>query len=146
MLLRQIIVPARSCSLLKMVPRQYFTLATFDVSLSSRDCNTFDTCNIAEPWWVNTLIRNPVVLPYTHGLKRLDKIYLDTTFASKEKHCQKFPAKADGLEELLQKVFKYPVDTVFHFNAWTFGYEEVWIALSSALRSQVRLFLTTRPA
>ena len=86
---------------------------------------------------MNSLIRNPVVLPYTHGLKRLDKIYLDTTFASKENHCQKFPAKADGLDELLQKVLKYPVDTVFHFNAWTFGYEEVWIALSNTLRSQV---------
>lgn len=93
----------------------------------------------SEPWWVQSLIRNPIVLPYTHGLKRIDKIYLDTTFASKKGHCRKFPAKADGLKELLEKVSKYPTDTVFHFHAWTFGYEDVWIALSSALRSQIHV-------
>ena len=97
----------------------------------------FDTRYLAEPWWVNSLIRNPVILPYTHGIKRLDKIYLDTTFASKKNHYRKFPTKAEGLKELLEKVSKYPVDTVFHLHAWTFGYEDVWIALSSALRSQV---------
>lgn len=101
----------------------------------------FDSCNLAEPWWINSLVRNPIVLPYTHGLRRLDKIYLDTTFASKKTHCRKFPTKADGLKELFEKVTEYPIDTVFHFHAWTFGYEEVWIALSRALQSQVWLFL-----
>lgn len=85
------------------------------------------------------MVRNPVILPYTHGLKRLDKIYLDTTFASKKHHCRRFPSKADGLKELLEKVSKYPIDTVFHFHAWTFGYEDVWIALSSALRSRIHV-------
>lgn len=34
------------------------------------------------------------------------------------------------------------MDTVFYFRAWTFGYEEVWIALSAALNAKVRvLFL-----
>ena len=87
------------------------------------------------------MIRNPVVLPYTHGFKRLDKIYLDTTFASKKANCRRFPTKADGLKELLEKVSRYPTDTIFHFHAWTFGYEDVWIALSSALRSQVHPLL-----
>lgn len=134
-------MPAQSCSLLRTPPRQYFTPVTFDVSFTSRGILLINICNIAEPWWINSLIRNPVVLPYTHGLRRLDKIYLDTTFASKKTHCRKFPTKADGLKELLEKVTKYPINTVFHFHAWTFGYEDVWIALSSALRSQVRLFL-----
>ena len=115
---------------------------TFDVSFTSCWYSNFDISNSAEPWWVNSLIRNPVVLPYTHGLKRLDKIYLDTTFASKKAHCQRFPTKANGLKELLEKVSKYPTDTIFHFHAWTFGYEDVWIALSSALRSQVRLLFS----
>ena len=102
---------------------------------------SFDIYNLAEPWWVNSLIRNPVILPYTHGLKRLDKIYLDTTFAFKKDYCRRFPTKADGLKELLEKVSKYPTETVFHLHAWTFGYEDVWIALSSALRSQVYLYV-----
>lgn len=86
---------------------------------------------------MNSLIRNPVILPYTHGQKRLDKIYLDTTFASTKDNCRSFPTKADGLKELLEKVSMYPIDTVFHLHAWTFGYEDVWITLSNALRSQV---------
>ena len=96
----------------------------------------------AEPWWVNTIIRNPIVVPYTCGLRRLDKIYLDTTFASKNDIHRVFPTKADGLSELLTKISKYPASTVFHFHAWTLGYEEVWIALASALGSQVQSFLT----
>jgi DNA cross-link repair 1C protein len=95
------------------------------------------TAIAAEPWWVNSLIRNPVVLPYTHGHKRLDMMYLDTTFANEESIYWKFPTKAEGLKELLDKVMMYPKETVFHLHAWTTGYEDVWLALSSALRSQV---------
>lgn len=95
----------------------------------------------SESWWVNSLIRNPVVLPFSHGLKRLDKIYLDTTFATKEDVHRQFPTKSAGLKDLIDQVLKYPKDTMFHFNAWTFGYEDVWIALSSALLCQVRLLL-----
>jgi len=71
-------------------------------------------------------------------MKTLDCIYLDTSNTQPIK----FPTKAEGLTELLQKVAKYPKDVVFHFTAWTFGYEEVWMALSKALKSPVRsLFL-----
>lgn len=92
----------------------------------------------AEPWWVNALVRNPAILPYsTHGPRCLDKIYLDTTFASKRVDCGRFPSKQEGLLELLNKVRKYPQDTTFHFHAWTLGYEEVWIALAKELGSQV---------
>ena len=93
----------------------------------------------AEPWFVNALIRNPVVIPYTHGHRKLDKIYLDTTFAAKNEYFRAFPTKAEGLKELLTKVMRYPKETVFHFHAWTPGYEEVWIALALALRSQIHV-------
>ncbi|KAI9719457.1 MAG: hypothetical protein M1812_003528 [Candelaria pacifica] len=93
----------------------------------------------SESWWVNALVRNPVLVPYTSGKLRLDKIYLDTTFAVDSDPYRKFPSKAEGLRELLEKISQYPDDTVFHFNAWTLGYEDVWIALSSALESQVHV-------
>lgn len=93
----------------------------------------------SEPWFVNALIRNPVVIPYAHGHRKLDKIYLDTTFASKNETHRNFPTKADGLKELLEQVMRYPKETVFHFHAWTPGYEEVWIALASALRCQIHV-------
>lgn len=83
------------------------------------------------------MIRHPILIPYTLGQKRLEKLYLDTTFASKKNPLREFPSKAEGLAELLQKVEAYPSDTVFYFRAWTFGYEDVWIALSAALNTKV---------
>jgi hypothetical protein len=87
----------------------------------------------SEPWFVNNLTRNPFLIEYTSGLKTLDCIYLDTSNTQP----LEFPTKADGLKELLQKVSQYPTDAVFHLSAWTFGYEEVWMALSRKLNSPV---------
>ncbi|THZ50528.1 hypothetical protein D6C90_02510 [Aureobasidium pullulans] len=93
----------------------------------------------SETWWVNTLTRNPVLLPYTNDTRRLDNIYLDTTFTSSDTLEFEMPTKAEGLSELIEKVSQYPSDTVFYLNTWTFGYEEVWIALAAALRTRVHL-------
>ena len=96
---------------------------------------------------MNSLTRNPILLPYTLGDRRLDKLYLDTSFAVYWNRHQKFPSKAEGLAELLKEISAYPNETVFHFNAWTFGYEEVWQALASALNSKVGMqviFLVVR--
>ena len=86
---------------------------------------------------MNSLVRNPVLLPYTLGPRTLDKIYLDTTFASDRNHHPEFPSKEEGLAELLREVDQYPKNTIFHFHAWTPGYEEVWIALAHFLNSKV---------
>ncbi len=82
------------------------------------------------------------MIEYANGLKILDCIYLDTSNIRK----MQFPTKAEGLKELLQKVLKYPKDTVFHFSAWTFGYEEVWMALSKALNTSVRRSQSQTPS
>ncbi|RNJ54671.1 hypothetical protein D7B24_009563 [Verticillium nonalfalfae] len=89
----------------------------------------------SEPWHVNSVARNPALIEYTHGSKTLDKIYLDTSFIDDVP----FQTKAEGIAELLGKVSRYPPDTIFHFQAWTYGYEEVWIALSKALKSRVHV-------
>ncbi|KAL8392126.1 hypothetical protein RB595_002351 [Gaeumannomyces hyphopodioides] len=89
----------------------------------------------SEPWHVNSIARSPCLLEYSCGIKTLDRIYLDTSFIDSTD----FPPKADGIQELLRKVAQYPDDTVFHFQAWTFGYEAVWIALSKTLRSQIHV-------
>ncbi|WYZ38029.1 hypothetical protein EsH8_II_001535 [Colletotrichum jinshuiense] len=89
----------------------------------------------SEPWFVNTIARNPAVLEYTSGIKTLDKVYLDTSFIQDVP----FQTKAEGLAELLRKVALYPDDTIFHIQAWTYGYEQVWIALSKALKSRIHV-------
>lgn len=93
----------------------------------------------AETWWVNSLVQNPILLPYTLGNRCLDCIYLDTTFATKREPYKCFPSKAEGIRELLDKVSQYPDDTTFYFHSWTFGYENVWIALSAFLGSRIHL-------
>lgn len=95
------------------------------------------TVSPAEAWWVQSLIRNPVLIPYNMGDRRLDTIYLDTTFATKSDIHQVFPSKAEGIRELLSKIKGYPEDTIFYLRSWTFGYEDVWLALSAALGTKV---------
>jgi DNA cross-link repair 1C protein len=93
----------------------------------------------AEPWLVSLLVRNPVLIPYSSGIKTLDNIYLDTTFATASDMHHEFPSKHAGIKELLEKVQRYPKDTIFYFQAWTFGYEDVWLALSAHLNSQIHV-------
>ncbi|KZZ97902.1 DNA repair protein [Ascosphaera apis ARSEF 7405] len=93
----------------------------------------------AEKWWVDSLIRYPVLLPYTLGNKVIDTIYLDTTFATHQDIYRNFPSKAQGISELLSKVSQYPYDTLFYLRIRTFGYEDVWQALSAALNSKVHV-------
>lgn len=71
----------------------------------------------SEPWFVNAIARSPPMVEYTLGPKTLDTIYLDTSFIDDVA----FPSKAQGIQELLQSVTKYPKDTIFHLQAWTYG-------------------------
>jgi len=48
-------------------------------------------------------------------------------------------SQAEALSQLIKDIKKYPASTVFHFNAWTFGYEDLWVAIASALNCQVTL-------
>ncbi|KAI5459416.1 hypothetical protein BGZ63DRAFT_448023 [Mariannaea sp. PMI_226] len=89
----------------------------------------------SEPWFVNSVARSPALVEYSSGIKTLDKIYLDTSFTTDVS----FQTKAQGIAELLKKVSKYPDDTIFHFQAWTYGYEDVWVALSKALKSPIHV-------
>jgi hypothetical protein len=100
----------------------------------------------SESWWVDALTRNPVLLPYVcpskgAQLKTIDTIYLDTTFASKSDPYREFPSKADGILELLEKLSKYPPDTIYYFDSWTFGYEDVYQALASFLNTRIHVDL-----
>lgn len=65
-------------------------------------------------------------------------MYLDTTYL---RHTgvppETFCSKAEGIAELLKQVQTFPPETVFHLGAWTFGYEDVWLALAAALKAKV---------
>jgi DNA cross-link repair 1C protein len=91
----------------------------------------------SESWFVNSLARHPALIPYTHGIVALDCIYLDTSNIMDP--TKSYATKAQGLREIILKMRQYPDDQVFHFNAWTFGYEEVYIALSAAFKCVVSI-------
>ncbi|KAI7163819.1 hypothetical protein KC324_g12881, partial [Hortaea werneckii] len=98
----------------------------------------------SEAWLIDTWCRHPLIIPYVCSgkrkpLKRLDCIYLDTTFAQKAEPYREFPSKAEGLTELLMAMSRYPENTLFYFDSWTFGYEDVWQTLAAALNSQIHL-------
>lgn len=95
----------------------------------------------AEPRWVDSLARHPQLIPYTQNprQRRLSNLYLDTTFANTLLSYLEFCPKAEGIAELLEKIAAFPSDTNFYFHAWTFGYEDVWKALSQALNSKIHL-------
>ncbi|KAI0438178.1 artemis protein [Xylaria telfairii] len=88
-----------------------------------------------EPRFVTAITQNPNMIEYSSGCKTLDRIYLDTSILDD----YPLQTKADGLRQLLVELQKYPKDTIFHFQAWTYGYEEVWIALSKALNSKIHV-------
>lgn len=127
----------RSCSSSKTTVRPSCTLGISEASNPTYKIPAVLNPLIAEPWWVNSIVRQPAIIPYTNRLRALDKVYLDTTFAVDEDSYRTFPTKAQGLSELLTEVSKFPENTVFHFNAWTLGYEEAWVALAAHLKSQV---------
>ncbi|PHH60969.1 hypothetical protein CDD81_984 [Ophiocordyceps australis] len=89
----------------------------------------------SEPWFINSLLRNPLLVEYTAQLKHLDTIYLDTTHTANVA----FASKADGIAQLVSQVLQYPPHTVFYIHAYTYGYEDVWIALSKALNSPIHV-------
>ena len=93
----------------------------------------------AEPWWVNSIMQSPFLLPYSCNLKHLDCLYLDTTFSTSNHAYRHFQTKQEGLRELLEKVSSFPSDTHFYLRAWTLGYEDVWIALSNLLDCRVHV-------
>ena len=140
-------IPMNTPTTIELSPRQQIRVTLFDANhcvgaviflIEDEKKAVLYTGDIrSEPWWVESFIRSPYIVRYAKGLKTLDTIYLDTTFASKDESCSSFPTKANGIAELLEKVLEYSSHTSFHLHAWTFGYEDVWLALSAALDSKV---------
>ncbi|CAD0101067.1 unnamed protein product, partial [Aureobasidium mustum] len=142
-------IPLQTPTEIELAPGQSIRVTLFDANHCLGSCMFLIEGNSkailytgdlrSEQWWVNTLIRNPVLLPYTKGTQRLDNIYLDTTFTSSDALEYEMPSKAEGLTELIKKASQHPPETIFYLNTWTFGYEEAWIALSAALKTRVHL-------
>ncbi|KAF9581832.1 hypothetical protein BGW38_001018 [Lunasporangiospora selenospora] len=71
------------------------------------------------------------------GAPQIDQLYLDTTcchVAFKE-----FPSREIAISDLVTFINHRPRLAHYYIDAWTFGYEDIWIALSKAFQSKVHV-------
>ncbi|ORX34745.1 beta-lactamase-like protein [Kockovaella imperatae] len=77
---------------------------------------------------------HPALKPFLTGERTLDRINLDTSaFIGTED----MPHKDDAIRELVDQIAWFPKDTVFFFNIWTWGWEDVIKRVSSAFDQPV---------
>ncbi|KAJ7474010.1 beta-lactamase-like protein, partial [Mycena latifolia] len=100
----------------------------------------------AEPWFLESITRNPFLQPYLASLdahssgsgdplsKTLEAIYLDTASVMSSAIV---PTKADATTGLVNLMKLYPPTTYFFINSWTWGYEDVLKAVSRAFRAPI---------
>lgn len=113
---------------------------------------------LAEPWWVQSLANTPILSPYIAGIRFLDCLYLDTTFASLNEHTRKFPqrvgplawqpdqlgcfdSRVDSIHEEISKIHHLPLQRmdiwVAHCYTTNFSYEDLWVAVAAAFGYKV---------
>ncbi|KAI5952257.1 hypothetical protein KGF54_003123 [Candida jiufengensis] len=83
----------------------------------------------AEDWWTSSLIKNGNLFPYITGSKKLDQIYLDTTFSYRGEPYIKIMPNSDGVVALIELLKLYPKDQdiEFSFVDAVSGSEEIWL-------------------
>ncbi|KAG8688199.1 hypothetical protein FRC09_013053, partial [Ceratobasidium sp. 395] len=93
----------------------------------------------AEPAMVARLAKNRHLAPYHHdpngqlSSKKLECIYLDTASML---GTQVAPSKAEAIDGLVKLIELCPQDTQFFINAWTWGYEDIFLRLKSHFNTQ----------
>ncbi|KAF9317527.1 hypothetical protein BG003_000672 [Podila horticola] len=74
---------------------------------------------------------------FSPGAPRIDRLYLDTTCCHPAFHS--FPPRDQALSDLVSFITHRPRLAHYYFDAWTFGYEDVWIALARAFHTKVHV-------
>lgn len=113
----------------------------------------------AEPWWVESLIKEPLLASYviplsefsrtpqdpcsesstsriSNPLTPLDNIYLDTSSLLSKIDVL---TKDDAIEATIKMMTCYPEDTNFFINAWTWGYEELLEAIAARFATSIHV-------
>ncbi|KAI5476728.1 DNA cross-link repair 1C protein [Pseudohyphozyma bogoriensis] len=121
----------------------------------------------AEPWWVESLSRNPLVQKYlskpgegsdrkgkrrARGLDEekddlwpsLDCIYLDTSMVGMEEELVSKASDvvgffAEAVEGMVKFMREYPESHRFFLNSWTWGYEDMLKGVAKTFNTKVHL-------
>ncbi|KAK4057388.1 hypothetical protein OIO90_001457 [Microbotryomycetes sp. JL221] len=110
----------------------------------------------AETWWTTALRHNPLVSKYVHwpnrdhmkaddqvveqitGRSRLDCIYIDTSSIVDEELVSK-ASQSEAVDEVCRYMARYPPETRFFLNCWTYGYEELLKGVHTAFGEMIHL-------
>ncbi|KAI0685351.1 hypothetical protein BC835DRAFT_1421327 [Cytidiella melzeri] len=105
----------------------------------------------AEPWFIQSLAKNPFLQRYVHhpspGLplprdrqralvESLHTVYLDTACLL---GTDEVPTKDDATSGLVSLMCLYPETTRFFINAWTWGYEDIYKAVARAFHTKIHV-------
>ncbi|TFK19414.1 hypothetical protein FA15DRAFT_674467 [Coprinopsis marcescibilis] len=100
----------------------------------------------AEPWFLDSLTRNPFLQPYLHNessegkpcplTRTLEAIYLDTASVL---YSKEVPTKHSATSGLVTLMKLFPETTYFFINTWTWGYEDVLKAVASAFQTPIHV-------
>lgn len=95
--------------------------------IQSAGANVLYTGDVrCEQWFVDSLVKNPYILPFAEGLKQLDNVYMDTTFSYRGEPYIELLSNSEGISALLKIMEMYPEEVDFFFTDFTSGFEEVW--------------------
>lgn len=91
----------------------------------------------AERWWCELLVNSPLLAPYLNGLRTLDNIYFDSTFAYRGEPYIESPPNNQGIDASIHLLKDYPLldpKVRFEFADTTLGFEQAWCTIVSYFR------------
>ncbi|CAN3375252.1 hypothetical protein DIRU0_E02168 [Diutina rugosa] len=94
----------------------------------------------AEPWWVESLRRNPLLTPYRLGTRRLLNVYFDSTFMYRGEPYLDLAPNADATDLVVSALKQYPMDdadVAFGLGVSTLGADEVVAAAAASFGGKV---------
>ncbi|KAG0068775.1 hypothetical protein BGZ89_004100 [Linnemannia elongata] len=74
---------------------------------------------------------------FSSSMQQIDRLYLDTTCCHPA--FEKFPSREFAISDLVTFVNRRPGLAHYYIDAWTFGYEDIWIGLSKAFHTKIHV-------
>ncbi|KAF9141846.1 hypothetical protein BGX30_003998 [Mortierella sp. GBA39] len=74
---------------------------------------------------------------FSSSMQQIDRLYLDTTCCHPA--FEKFPSREYAISDLVTFINRRPRLAHYYIDAWTFGYEDIWIGLSKAFHTKIHV-------
>ena len=95
--------------------------------VTENDINVLYTGDVRfEDTVISSFKTSSVLSPFIFGPKKLNMLYLETTFAYRGVNIE-IPENLNGIHQLIDLISSYPKGTHFRFPQLTYEFEEVWL-------------------